>query len=102
MSYSSGYWGYVAKLLILPVCSNFDAEIDDHIHTKRLCSLGLCFLLSSILVFGSVFAVLILPVYAQDEYVVFPETISVSSSDLVPHNFILKAISKHTERTLYF
>jgi hypothetical protein len=76
------------------VCSNFDAKIDDHIHTKRLSSLGLCFLLSSILVFGSVFAVLILPVYAQDEYVVFPETVSVSSTDLVPHNFILKAISK--------
>jgi hypothetical protein len=37
---------------------------------------------------------LILPVYAQGEYVAFPETVSVSSSDLVPHNFILKAILK--------
>jgi hypothetical protein len=42
----------------------------------------------------SVVVDLSLPVYAQGEYVAFPETVSVSSPDLVPHNFILKAISK--------
>jgi hypothetical protein len=46
-----------------------------------------------VLIFGSVVD-LILPVYTQGEYVAFPETVSVSSSDLVPHSFILKAILK--------
>lgn len=53
-----------------------------------------------ILVFGSaviLFVVgIIIPVYAQGEYVVFPETASVSSSDLAPLNFMLKAISKQS------
>lgn len=38
---------------------------------------------------------LIVPVYAQGEYIVFPETASVSSSaDVAPFKFMLKAISK--------
>jgi hypothetical protein len=42
------------KLLIGPVCSNPDADIDHHSRTKRLVSLGLCFTLSLVLIFGSI------------------------------------------------
>ena len=47
-----------------------------------------------VLVCGSVTVGITLPVYAQGEYVVFPETASVSSSSLTPLDFKLKAISK--------
>jgi hypothetical protein len=57
--------------------------------------MGLCFGLVIVLIFGSIVVSLIIPVYAQGEYVIFPETASVSSSaDVVPLKFMLKAISK--------
>jgi hypothetical protein len=49
-----------------------------------------------VLVCGSVPIGIALPVFAQGEYIVFPETASVSSSSLEPLDFKLKAISKPT------
>ena len=49
-----------------------------------------------VLVCGLVPVGIILPVYAQDEYIVFPETATVSSSNLPPLDFKLKAISKQS------
>jgi hypothetical protein len=42
------------KLLITPVYSNPDVDIDPDNRTKRLVSLGLCFTLSLVLIFGSI------------------------------------------------
>jgi hypothetical protein len=61
-----------------------------------LICLGIFFSLLLVLVYGSVPVGLALPVFAQGEYVVFPETASVSSSNLTPLDFKLKAISKPT------
>ncbi len=62
---------------------------------KRLELVGLCFGLVIVLIFGSIVVNLFVPVYAQGEYVVFPETASVSTTaDVTPLKFMLKAISK--------
>ena len=53
-------------------------------------------LLLSAIVFVIVVGLIIVPVYAQGEYVAFPETVSVPSSDSIPHNFVLKAIAKQS------
>jgi hypothetical protein len=45
---------YLPKLLIVPVCSHLDVDIDHHNYMRRQVSLGLCFTLSLVLVFGSV------------------------------------------------
>jgi hypothetical protein len=72
--------------------SNHDFGIIDHANMKKLVTRGECFALSLVYLVGLVSS--ILPVSAQSEYVIFPETASVSSSGLTPLNFMLKAISK--------
>jgi hypothetical protein len=87
--------GYIwQKLLMVPICSNIYFDITHHAHMKRIVSLGVCFMLSLVLIFGYGASRSILPVSAQGEYVIFPETASISSSGLTPLNFMLKAISK--------
>src|SRR5688572_24834077 len=44
------------KLLIVPICSITDVDIDSDNYMKRLVSLGLCFTISLIMVLGTVFS----------------------------------------------